>query len=441
MSTVVIEQVVAPLKLKATTSSTSPSRSRRAFRFSNHSDHKQEVEKIGNTSFSWGTHDASKTPSPVSVPLPLSIPPKKILGKPSPFPASHTNNQTWLPFQEPRFAQALVTAICGGAGIEYVYAVLQERGGFARLWKELGLGRWNAPGEDIRACSHQEIADVIHQARASCGHPASLVDQYGWSPFNDLYFPDGLVAATHAIGLDNVHDFLSQPGGFAKLWEEMGLQPASGPENDTRILDHDEIELLVKKAQGICCQGPRINKNTPEKVKPTSDSTTSLPKSSDSNSFAALSSDDSHRRRQQQYSGEVSTINEPMTSEESDERPSSHCGEYTHVLPCSDETCGMCKSRTGYEDSLAGDLTHSGDVEDKENAPPTTPLKRSPARASAAKHRTPKQSDYVPRPFIPFLAMPARCSPNRIFGSEDSEMSTTSSFGYSEDERYAENIV
>ena len=57
---VVPDDAVSPLNLKANISSTSPSRARRPFRFSNSTDRPERVSPIGNTSFSWAAKSSDE---------------------------------------------------------------------------------------------------------------------------------------------------------------------------------------------------------------------------------------------------------------------------------------------------------------------------------------------------------------------------------------------
>ena len=96
-------------------------------------------------------------------------------------------------------------------------------------------------------------------------------------------------------------------------------------------------------------------------------------------------------------------------------------------------------SKPGSDAAMAGRREYSGEVstvslvssgeeeeeEEEENAPP-----------NIATESTPKQRDYAQKPT--FSQRKVLWS---LAESEDSEVSTTSSMGYSEDERHARNII
>ena len=210
--------VNAPMTLRATVSSISPSRSGRAFRISNQCQQKPEVESIDNASFSRNILDAEKTPSPVSVPLPLSIPPKKM---------------QWDPYNQPGFVYALAIATSDQGGVRTVHQLLSRKGGFRMLWGALALPSHTAPPANHQTYTDQEAADMIQHAWNTCKTARVGLDPCGWSPFQEIAFPGALLSVEHTWGLKFVHEYLARLGGFRKLWDDMGLPENTAPAQNT----------------------------------------------------------------------------------------------------------------------------------------------------------------------------------------------------------------
>jgi hypothetical protein len=340
---IVPDSAVSPLNLRASVSSTSPSRTRRPFRFSNSIGKSGPPSPTGNTSFSWHTRSPvtptgpdtnpfetgspqnepaeGQTPSPVSVPLPLAIAPKKF-----------------------------------------------------------GL------------------------------IPTQYVDEHGWSPFTELGFPEALLEAP------TLHQLLLTEGGFATFWSDAGLPKATAPKYNTKPLSKAELRKLIADAVKLQA-GPSAQKMLgPHSM----DKLFSPPASSYGNRFAALAGS------QRSYSGEVDTPDMSVADGCSDIGP-----------PHSGSHCKACLTRASYESSSMHDSESDlDDSSSKENYDPSD--QRTPSRLPCpiAGERTPKQDDFIKKS-IPPLKIPTRT----YLRESETSMTTTTSAGLSEDEKFAKGII
>jgi hypothetical protein len=340
---IVPDSAVSPLNLRASVSSTSPSRTRRPFRFSNSIGRSGPSSPMGNTSFSWHTRSPvtptgpdtnpfeveapsnspfeGQTPSPVSVPLPLSIAPKKF-----------------------------------------------------------GL------------------------------IPTQYVDEHGWSPFAELGFPEALLEAP------TLHHLLYNEGGFATFWSDAGLPKATAPKFNTKPLSKAELRKLIAdavKLQASPAAQKMLGSHSMDKL-------FSPPASNNGNRFAALAVP------QRTYSGEVDTPDMSVADGCSEIEPSH-----------SDSGCNACLTRASYESSSMHESESDlDDSSSKENYRPSD--QRTPSRVAypIAGERTPKQDDFIKKSISPL-----KISTRRYPRESETSVTTTTSAGFSEDEKFAKGIV
>ncbi|RMZ76166.1 hypothetical protein DV738_g5106, partial [Chaetothyriales sp. CBS 135597] len=246
------DDIEVPILLTpSTTPSASPTRSRRPFRFSNTSEQKSEIESCANTGNTGKRCSTERTPSPESLPLPLSIPPKrgsKICS------AALTPPPKWSPLQEDGFLYALAVATSRADGFAHIHKLLSEPGGFATLWNFLQLPEWTAPDRSVAIPSPEEISDLIKTAQAACKASVGPVDHRGWSPFDEILFPGVLVTVNNDIGTTALYQWLSSEGGFKTFWEQTCLPDHTAPSDDTRLLHEEVCQDMVKQAWRICGQ-------------------------------------------------------------------------------------------------------------------------------------------------------------------------------------------
>lgn len=129
----------------------------RAFRFSNASPTMPSEEGVSPTAFGWEGHKlatADGTPSPVSVPLPLSIPNKSA-------PSRWRDQHGWTPFAEPQFHQAFAEAYQDNS-----YSVLKQTGGFAKFWRVMGLPEATNASDDTKALTESDLESLSERCFA-----------------------------------------------------------------------------------------------------------------------------------------------------------------------------------------------------------------------------------------------------------------------------------
>lgn len=342
----------------------------------------------------------------------------------------------WSPWHEILFPAALVRAN-HALRTDEVRHFLHEKGGFANLWQEMNLPSQTAPDADTSALSGEQIDNMLERAWDICGQWTPYADQYGWSPFNESQFPSAFLSSLGVTCSNTPRQRLLAVGGFAALWRILSLPKSTGPQPNTRGLSEEEVEKVVHQARKMCRYKLFKNPTFPRRGLPTMSAMYSPYQSSNQNYFAPLAStanaaSPAAGRRQDQYSGEVSSIDETFVTTQ--ENKSDHQVETPRGI---------------YEDSIAGDYPASSiadpaDEDDKENQPPSmaskpTPTTPRPSRVPTAEDLTPKQGDHaLTRCKLPIRSKP---SPRRLLASEDSGVSRVTSFGYSEDEHYARNIV
>ncbi|RMD39661.1 hypothetical protein DV735_g5468, partial [Chaetothyriales sp. CBS 134920] len=239
---------VTVLLTPSTTSSVSPTRSRRAFRFSNTSEQKSKAESCAKSGKRCSTERA---PSPVCLPLPLSIPPKRVSKTCS---ASSISSPKWSPFQEDGFLYALAVATSREDRVADIHKILSEQGGFTELWDLLQLPEWTAPNGSVPIPSSEQISDMIKTAQATCKPSVSPLDHRGWSPFDEILFAGALVTANNDLGTPALYQWLSSEGGFKAFWKQMRLPDCTAPRDDTRLLHEEICQDMVKQAWRICGQ-------------------------------------------------------------------------------------------------------------------------------------------------------------------------------------------
>jgi hypothetical protein len=96
------------------------------------------------------------TPSPVSIPLPLSIPPKAL-----PFRLRqhdrHVDRFGWSPFDERLFPERLLS-------LPQLHHLLRVSGGLATFWKESGLPAASGPQPNTDRISEDQLQSMIRTA-------------------------------------------------------------------------------------------------------------------------------------------------------------------------------------------------------------------------------------------------------------------------------------
>ena len=113
------------------------------------------------TDISWQTPTppagrTAQTPSPVSVPLPLSIPPKKRAYSTPTTPFRYANQYGWSPFDEDLFLDIFLST-------SYLHPLLLKEGGFYVFWKQADLPLESAPTFDTKALTHEQVGDLVLQ--------------------------------------------------------------------------------------------------------------------------------------------------------------------------------------------------------------------------------------------------------------------------------------
>jgi hypothetical protein len=101
------------------------------------------------------------TPSPVNVPLPLSVAPRKKEQKLFPSPSIYHDQYGWTPFDTADFADKFQRP-------EYanVQEILLSSGGFSKYWRIVGLQEDVAPSADTRALNEVELFQLRHDCAA-----------------------------------------------------------------------------------------------------------------------------------------------------------------------------------------------------------------------------------------------------------------------------------
>jgi hypothetical protein len=168
---IVPEASVSPLALTSTVSSTTPVRTR-AFRFSSTTPPGAVPKGPTRLSRDGGPLPRhvytginafeDKTPSPVAVPLPLSVPPKQQTM------SKWRDQHGWTPFDEPRFPEAFVSS-------QDIHYMLLQPGGMSQVWRILSLPRVTAPDEDTKALNENDIKGLGH----FCAHLHMANVMYG----------------------------------------------------------------------------------------------------------------------------------------------------------------------------------------------------------------------------------------------------------------------
>jgi hypothetical protein len=162
-------------KWRDLTIETTPSPQRRAmkqrsFRFSNQTPPRAGPEadvenEPSQHTLSVDSHNRrvvlSNTPSPVNVPLPLSVAPKKKEQKLFPLPSIYHDQYGWTPFDTAEFADVFQRN-------EYanVQDILLCSGGFAKYWRIVSLQEDEAPSADTRALNEEELSQLRHDCAA-----------------------------------------------------------------------------------------------------------------------------------------------------------------------------------------------------------------------------------------------------------------------------------
>lgn len=178
---VVPDGAVSPLNL-ASTISTTPARARRPFRFSNQTPPGVPPADIGTSRSGWEGHKfplqvyghektfEDDAPSPVAIPLPLSVAPQQ-RGR-----TKWRDQHGWTPFDETRFPEAFLAS----QDIhDVLYELLRRPGGFAQAWNILGLPNITAPEDDTRALNSVAINEMLRCCTSTCAADKSSHTTFG----------------------------------------------------------------------------------------------------------------------------------------------------------------------------------------------------------------------------------------------------------------------
>ena len=99
----------------------------------------------------------NQTPSPVSIPLPLSIAPKNLAHGMTKATPKYSDQHGWSPFEEKRFPDVFLSA-------PHLHPSLLNQGGFLAFWEAAGLPEDSAPAADADALSQEQVCDLLRTA-------------------------------------------------------------------------------------------------------------------------------------------------------------------------------------------------------------------------------------------------------------------------------------
>ena len=110
------------------------------------------------------------TPSPVSIPLPLSIPPRKLPFRLRQPELRYTDQFGWSPFDEQLFPESLLSS-------PSLHFLCLTSGGFRAFWHEADLPEETAPRYDSAIVSEEQLQSMLAYARRFTESPDILPEQ------------------------------------------------------------------------------------------------------------------------------------------------------------------------------------------------------------------------------------------------------------------------